>query len=185
MHAWTIGSRNAYDNEPEFYVIVKEVGSREFEKTQEEIRRTLKKASLGSSTSRHCNHIYIYMYVCMYMYTILELCMEIFTNPEVPKTFQHFSAAIKSWIFNTYYMTHISFAYRTWPFPVARLMTKQFLTRMSSVALTRSLRGRPQTRPWQLILRQLQTPKLWRRCLFCKTTPLDDSIQWFIINFNI
>ena len=56
---------------------------------------------------------------------------------------------------------------------IARLMAKQFLTRMFSVALTRSLRGRPRTRPWQLILRQLQTAKLWRRCLLCKTTHCD------------
>lgn len=75
---------------------------------------------------------------------------------------------------------------------IARLMAKQFLTRMFSAALTRSLRGRPRTRPWQLILRQLQTAKLWRRCLLCKTTHCDHVGSrvyyiyiWFIYIYTV
>ena len=37
--------KNGYDGEPEFYVIVKETGARELEKSEEEISRTLKKAT--------------------------------------------------------------------------------------------------------------------------------------------
>jgi hypothetical protein len=55
---------------------VKEVGSREFEKTQEEIQRTLKKASLGSSTSTYNAVVYIYNIILD-----LKSCLEIFTDP--------------------------------------------------------------------------------------------------------
>lgn len=39
-----VGRKNAYDQEPEYYVVVKECGERELEKTEEEISKTTKKA---------------------------------------------------------------------------------------------------------------------------------------------
>ena len=63
--------KNGYDGEPEFYVIVKETGARELEKSEEEISRTLKEGHIDLHLLEM--NLYIYIYVCIYIYVYMKI----------------------------------------------------------------------------------------------------------------
>ena len=57
MSSFVAPRKNAYDGELEFYVVVRETGARQLEKTEEEVLRSRQKAILFLASFLH---IYIY-----------------------------------------------------------------------------------------------------------------------------